>query len=112
MLLTGNGSWGSRRARPLLVLAPLRHAGGPLRACPLTEVDRKSPVFDQTGVNDPSAISGSHASRFHVMPDGLSQRNLLFHAPGEVITESTDADHWAENTSSEPDILISVDLFK
>ena len=31
---------------------------------------------------------------------------------GEVITESTDVDHWGENTSSEPAILISVDLFK
>ena len=31
---------------------------------------------------------------------------------GEVITESTDVNHWAENTSSEPVILISVDLFK
>jgi quercetin dioxygenase-like cupin family protein len=31
---------------------------------------------------------------------------------GEVITESTDVDHWAENTSSEPVILVSVDLFK
>ena len=31
---------------------------------------------------------------------------------GEVITESTDVDHWAENTSSEPVVLISADLFK
>jgi len=31
---------------------------------------------------------------------------------GEVITESTDVDHWAENTSSEPVTIISVDLFK
>jgi quercetin dioxygenase-like cupin family protein len=31
---------------------------------------------------------------------------------GEVITESTDVDHWAENASSEPVILISADLFK
>ena len=31
---------------------------------------------------------------------------------GEVITESTDVDHWAENTSSEPAVLISADLFK
>jgi quercetin dioxygenase-like cupin family protein len=32
--------------------------------------------------------------------------------PGEVITESTDVDHWAENKGSEPVVLISVDLFK
>jgi quercetin dioxygenase-like cupin family protein len=32
--------------------------------------------------------------------------------PGEVITESTDVDHWAENKTGEPVILISVDLFK
>jgi quercetin dioxygenase-like cupin family protein len=31
---------------------------------------------------------------------------------GEVLTESTDVDHWAENTSAEPAILISTDLFK
>jgi len=31
---------------------------------------------------------------------------------GEVITESTDVDHWAENTSTEPAVLISADLFK
>jgi len=31
---------------------------------------------------------------------------------GEVITESTDVDHWAENASSEPVILISADLFR
>jgi len=31
---------------------------------------------------------------------------------GEVITESTDVDHWAENTSTEPVVLISADLFK
>ena len=30
---------------------------------------------------------------------------------GEVITESTDV-NWAENTSSEPVTIISVDLFK
>lgn len=32
--------------------------------------------------------------------------------PGDVITESTDVDHWAENKGSEPVTLISVDLFK
>ena len=31
---------------------------------------------------------------------------------GEVITESTHVDHWAENTSSEPVTIISVELFK
>ena len=32
--------------------------------------------------------------------------------PGEVLTESTDVDHWAENKTGEPVVLISVDLFK
>ena len=32
--------------------------------------------------------------------------------PGEVITESTEVDHWAENKAGEPAVLISVDLFK
>jgi quercetin dioxygenase-like cupin family protein len=31
---------------------------------------------------------------------------------GEVLTESTDVDHWAENTTAEPVIVISADLFK
>jgi len=31
---------------------------------------------------------------------------------GEVITESTDVEHWAENTGSEPVVIVSVDLFK
>ena len=31
---------------------------------------------------------------------------------GEVLVESTDVEHWAENTGSEPVVLISVDLFK
>ena len=35
----------------------------------------------------------------------------IYH-PGEVITESTDVDHWAENKTGEAVILISVDLFK
>jgi len=32
--------------------------------------------------------------------------------PGEVLTESADVDHWAENTSSEPVVLVSIDLFR
>ena len=32
--------------------------------------------------------------------------------PGDVLVESTDVEHWAENTGSEPVVLISVDLFK
>ena len=31
---------------------------------------------------------------------------------GEVLTETTDVDHWAENTTAEPVIVISADLFK
>jgi quercetin dioxygenase-like cupin family protein len=31
---------------------------------------------------------------------------------GEVLVESTDVEHWAENTGSEPVVLVSVDLFK
>jgi quercetin dioxygenase-like cupin family protein len=32
--------------------------------------------------------------------------------PGDVLTESTDVEHWAENRGSEAAVLISVDLFK
>jgi quercetin dioxygenase-like cupin family protein len=31
---------------------------------------------------------------------------------GEVITESTDVEHWAENKGTEPVVIVSVDLFK
>jgi len=31
---------------------------------------------------------------------------------GEVLVETTDVDHWAENTTAEPVIVISADLFK
>jgi quercetin dioxygenase-like cupin family protein len=31
---------------------------------------------------------------------------------GEVLVESTDVEHWAENKGSEPVMLVSVDLFK
>ena len=31
---------------------------------------------------------------------------------GEVITETTDVNHWAENKGSEHAVIISVDLFK
>jgi quercetin dioxygenase-like cupin family protein len=31
---------------------------------------------------------------------------------GEVITESTDVEHWSENPGSEPVAIVSVDLFK
>jgi quercetin dioxygenase-like cupin family protein len=31
---------------------------------------------------------------------------------GEVLVETTDVDHWAENTTAEPIIVISADLFK
>ncbi len=40
-----------------------------------------------------------------------SSEARIYHA-GEVITESTDVDHWAENTGSEPVVIVSVDLFK
>jgi quercetin dioxygenase-like cupin family protein len=31
---------------------------------------------------------------------------------GEVLVESTEVEHWAENNGSEPVMLVSVDLFK
>lgn len=34
------------------------------------------------------------------------------YAAGEVIVESTDVDHWAENKGTETTTLVSVDLFK
>ena len=70
---------------------------------------------------EPGGIVGfhSHGQRpalTYVLSGALTEHrkggpDRTYH-PGEVITESTDVDHWAENTAGEPVVLISVDLFK
>ncbi|HYM03474.1 MAG TPA: cupin domain-containing protein [Stellaceae bacterium] len=61
----------------------------------------------------------SHAQRpalSYVMKGSLTEHRKgaadHVYKPGEVITEGTDVEHWAENTGSEPVVIVSVDLFK
>jgi quercetin dioxygenase-like cupin family protein len=70
---------------------------------------------------EPGGIAGFHSHKDRPALTYIMKGSLTEHrkgAPdrtykaGEVITESTDVDHWAENTSVEPAILISADLYK
>ena len=70
---------------------------------------------------EPGGVAGFHSHRDRPALTYIIKGSLTEHRKGgpdrtykagEVITESTDVDHWGENTSSEPAILISVDLFK
>ena len=70
---------------------------------------------------EPGGVAGLHSHKdrpalSYIMKGSLTEHRKggpdRTYKAGEVITESTDIDHWAENTSSEPVILISVDLFK
>ena len=70
---------------------------------------------------EPGGVAGFHSHKerpalTYVMKGSLTEHRKggpdRTYKAGEVITESTDVDHWAENTSAEPVILISADLFK
>ena len=70
---------------------------------------------------EPGGVAGFHSHKdrpalSYIMNGSLTEHRKggpdRTYKTGEVITESTDVDHWAENTSSEPVILVSVDLFK
>ena len=70
---------------------------------------------------EPGGVAGFHSHKdrpalSYIMKGSLTEHRKggpdRTYKAGEVITESTDVDHWAENTSSEPVILISADLFK
>ena len=70
---------------------------------------------------EPGGVAGFHSHKDRPALSYIMKGNLTEHRKGgpdrtykagEVITESTDVDHWAENTSSEPVMIISVDLFK
>ena len=70
---------------------------------------------------EPGGVAGFHSHRDRPALTYIIKGSLTEHRKGgpdrtykagEVITEGTDVDHWAENTSSEPATLISVDLFK
>jgi len=70
---------------------------------------------------EPGGIAGFHSHKERPALTYIMKGTLTEHrkgAPdrtykaGEVITESTDVDHWAENATTEPVVLISADLFK
>jgi quercetin dioxygenase-like cupin family protein len=70
---------------------------------------------------EPGGVAGFHSHKdrpalSYIMKGSLTEHRKggpdRTYKAGEVITESTDVDHWAENTSSEPVIIISTDLFK
>jgi quercetin dioxygenase-like cupin family protein len=52
----------------------------------------------------------------YIMKDSLTEHRKggpdRTYKAGEVLTESADVDHWAENTTAEPVTVISADLFK
>jgi quercetin dioxygenase-like cupin family protein len=70
---------------------------------------------------EPGGVAGFHSHKdrpalTYIMKGSLTEHRKggpdRTYKAGEVITESTDVEHWAENTSSEPVVLISADLFK
>jgi quercetin dioxygenase-like cupin family protein len=70
---------------------------------------------------EPGGVAGFHSHKdrpalTYVMKGSVTEHRKggpdRTYKAGEVIIESTDVEHWAENTSAEPATLISVDLFK
>jgi len=86
----------------------------------LNDLDRRQMRIRQINV-EPGGVVAFHSHSQRPALTYVLRGTLLEHRkgdpdrtykPGEVITESTDVDHWAENKGSEPVALISVDLFK
>lgn len=70
---------------------------------------------------EPGGVAGFHSHAKRPAFTYVLSGTLLEHrkgapdrtySPGEVLVESTDVEHWAENKGAEPVVLISVDLFK
>ena len=71
---------------------------------------------------EPGGVVGFHSHKARPALSYIMKGSLTEHRKGspdrtykarEAITEGTDVDHWAENASStEPVVIISVDLFK
>ena len=71
---------------------------------------------------EPGGVAGFHSHKdrpalSYVMKGALTEHRKgspdRTYKAGEAIVEGTDVDHWAENASStEPVVIISVDLFK
>ena len=100
-----------------VTIAPL--SGFDLSKQGLDDLNQRQFRMRQLTVEPGGAIAlHSHAKRpaltYILRGTLLEHRGTQDHLykPGEVITESTDVAHWAENTGSEPAVLISADLFK
>lgn len=98
-------------------IAPL--SGFELAKQGLSDLDQRQFRIRQITIEPGGVIAAhSHAKRpaltYILKGTLLEHRNGEDHVykPGEVITESTDVNHWAENTGNEPVVLISADLFK
>jgi quercetin dioxygenase-like cupin family protein len=71
---------------------------------------------------EPGGVAGFHSHKDRPALSYIIKGALTEHRKGspdrtykvgEAITEGTDVDHWAENaSSSEPVVIVSVDLFK
>jgi len=70
---------------------------------------------------EPGGVAGFHSHKerpafTYVLKGSLTEHRKggpdRIYKPGEVLVETTDVEHWAENTTAEPVVLISADLFK
>ncbi len=86
----------------------------------LNDLERRQMRMRQITI-EPGGVAAFHSHAQRPALTYILKGTLLEHRkgapdrtyrPGEVITESTDVDHWAENKGREPVVLISVDLFK
>jgi len=86
----------------------------------LNDLDRRQMRMRQINIEPGGVVAfHSHAQRpalTYVLKGTLLEHRKggldRMYRPGEVITESTDVDHWSEDKGGEPVVLISVDLFK
>ena len=86
----------------------------------LNDLDRRQMRMRQINIEPGGVVAfHSHAQRpalTYVLKGTLLEHRKggpdRMYRPGEVITESTDVEHWSEDKGGEPVVLISVDLFK
>ena len=79
-------------------------------------------ALDMAATIEPGGFAGFHSHKDRPALSYIIKGALTEHRKGspdrtykvgEAITEGTDVDHWAENaSSSEPVVIVSVDLFK
>jgi len=95
-------------------------SGFPLGKQGLDDLSQRQMRIRQITI-EPGGVAGFHSHKdrpalTYIMRGSLTEHRKngpdRTYKAGEVITESTDVDHWAENTSTEQVVLISADLFK